>query len=451
MNVCVPSARRLFARKNNAMQFFKEQKSTHAKWIVLCLFIGAFLGVIVDRGFFREASVTVGSTTSTGRVLGLEQLPPAGVGTDVDFKQFWEAWRLLKEKYYQQPLTDKSLFYGALAGLAESTGDPYTTYFEPQGATEFQQALSGKFQGIGAEIGLKDGALQIVSPLTGSPAERAGLRAGDLIVKIDGLETQGMGVDKAVTLIRGAKGTKVILNIFRSSEKKPPRDVTIVREEILIKSVQYKMLPDQIGYINITHFNEDTAENFDEAVREITKKQPKGIVLDLRNDPGGFLETSLQVAGEWVGDAIVVKERKQGKIIGELRGTGKGRLRNLPTVVLVNEGSASASEIVAGALQDAEQATLVGTKTFGKGSVQDYQNFDDGSAIKITIAEWLTPKERTINKTGLEPNVVVDRTEQDYESNRDPQLERAVAILTGTASPTNATSTAAGSSTSTRR
>jgi carboxyl-terminal processing protease len=254
-----------------------------------------------------------------------------------------------------------------------------------------------------------------------------------------------MSVEQAVSLIRGEKGTKVTLKIFRPSTKKPPFDVTIVRDEILVKSVKWKVLPSGVGVIEVTHFNGDTEENFKKAVTEVLKKKPKGIILDLRNNPGGFLDTSLKMAGEWVGDAIVVKERKQGKIIDELHGVGPARLEGIPTIVLVNQGSASASEIVAGALQDQKAATIVGMTTFGKGSVQDYSNLPDGSGIKITIAEWLTPNERTINKTGLEPDITVDRTVEDYAAQRDPQLDRAVGILTGTATST------ASSATSSRR
>jgi carboxyl-terminal processing protease len=182
----------------------------------------------------------------------------------------------------------------------------------------------------------------------------------------------------------------------------------------------------------------DTRDGFDRAVEEAIKKDAKGVILDLRNNPGGFLDTAVYMAGEWVGDAVVVKERRQGKIFEQLRGTGKKRLAGMPTIVLVNEGSASASEIVSGTLQDFKLATVVGKKTFGKGSVQDYINLKDGSAIKITIAEWLTPNERTINQTGLEPDVTVERTPEDYEAQRDPQLDRAIGILTGEAPASDA-------------
>ncbi|MDP3793587.1 MAG: S41 family peptidase, partial [Candidatus Uhrbacteria bacterium] len=374
------------------------------------------------------------------RIIGLGQSAPAGrLPDEVDFKQFWDAWQLLKDKYYEQPVKDKSLFYGAMAGLAASLGDPYTNYFEPKIAQDFQQSLSGKFEGIGAEIAIKEEQLQIVSALPDTPAERAGLLPKDVIAKIDGQDTAGMSTEKAVSLIRGPKGTKVTLSIFRQALKKPPFDVTLIRDEIRIKSVKWKMLPGSIAYIEVTHFNGDTKAGFHEAVQSSLRKGLKGIVLDLRNNPGGYLETSLSMTGAWVGDQVVVKERRQGKIVETLHGTGRAWFAGIPTMVLVNPGSASASEIVAGALQDHHQATIIGQKTFGKGSVQDYVNFTDGSGIKITVAEWVTPNERTINKTGLDPDVLVDRTPEDYAAKRDPQLDRAVAILNGTATSTAST------------
>ena len=206
------------------------------------------------------------------------------------------------------------------------------------------------------------------------------------------------------------------------------------------------MLPSKIGVIEVKHFNDDTEDGLHEAVRSVLREHPVGVILDVRNDPGGFLRTAQIVAGAWIGNEVVAKERKQGKVIEVLRGIGRARLKDMPTVVLVNQGSASAAEIVAGALQDHGLATIVGTKTFGKGSVQDYQILPDGSGLKITIAEWITPKERAIHKVGLVPDVTVDLTSDDYAARRDPQFDRAVAILTGATT----TSAAAGSTTSTR-
>lgn len=382
------------------------------------------------------------SSTMLAGVLNVYADPPSDVMAPADFKQFWDLWRRLKEKYYQQPVDEKKMFYGAMSGLASSLGDPYTVFFEPKTAKEFSESLAGKFDGIGAEIGIKDEQLHIIAPLAGMPAEKAGLRAGDFILKIDKQDTTGMAVEQAVTLIRGKKGTTVTLTIGRykiekdksGKEKKTPvtQDFTITRDTIVVKSVKSRYLKEQrLAIIEITNFNEDTAGLLAQAVNDALNREVKGIILDLRNNPGGYLDQAISVAGEWTGDQIVVKERRQGKITDEFHGTGSGRLKGVPTVVLVNQGSASASEIVAGALQDYGLAKIVGMTSYGKGSVQDYSEFPDKSSIKMTIAEWVTPKERSINKKGIEPDVKIDRTAEDYNANRDPQLDKAIELLTG--------------------
>jgi carboxyl-terminal processing protease len=404
--------------------------------LAACVCLGIALGVSFERLRVTHASSPISNYTHDGRVLGQGQIPPADLAKDVDFRLFWEVWKDLQERYYEQPLKDKDLFYGALNGLAAGTGDPYTSFFEPQAAEEFTASIKGSFGGIGAEIGLKKDVLQIVAPLPDTPAARAGLLAGDLIVKIDGQDTSGMTVDQAVQKIRGEKGTKIMLSLYREKAKQPLFDVTIVRDVIRVSSVTSKMLPGGIAYVKIASFTEDSSRLFDQAVTTLLKQHPKGLVVDLRNDPGGLLDQAQRVTAAWVGDKIVVKERRQGKIDEELPGIGVARLKDMPTTVLVNQGSASASEIVAGALQDYGLATLVGTKTFGKGSVQEVRDFEDGSALKVTIYEWLTPHDRTIHKTGLEPDVVVEQTLEDYESKRDPVLDRAVGILTGAATST---------------
>lgn len=250
-------------------------------------------------------------------------------------------------------------------------------------------------------------------------------------MKINGTDTTDFSVEQAVQRIRGVKGTPVTLTLYREHATTTTFEVRIVRDTIRVKSVRWHMTTSSVAVLDISAFNEDTDVLFRQAAQEILQKKPKGIIVDLRNDPGGFLETALRVAGAWVGDRVVVKERRQGEIGEELRGTMKPILASIPTIVLVNQGSASASEIVAGALQDYGSARLLGQTTFGKGSVQAYESLPDGSALKITIAEWLTPNGRAINKTGLKPDIVVDLTPEDYVSQRDPQLERALQILRG--------------------
>lgn len=329
------------------------------------------------------------------------------------------------------------MLYGAMEGLAASTKDPYTNFFEPEIATEFSQSLAGKFEGIGAEIGIKDSQLQIISPLKDMPADLAGLKAGDAILDIDATSTEGMSVERAVSLIRGKKGTKVTLTIGRIVNKKAERkDYIIVRDTITVKSVQWKMLDGGIAKIDISQFNEDTTDLFGQAADWAVEQNAKGIILDLRNDPGGLLDRATAVASAWVGDRVIVSERRQGKIVEEYRGTGVAKFKGIPTVVLVNPGSASASEIVTGALQDYGVAKVVGEQSYGKGSVQDYTELKDGTAVKITIAEWLTPNGRTINGVGLTPDVVVPLTDENTHDNRDPQLDKALEILRPTSTTT---------------
>ena len=348
---------------------------------------------------------------------------------DVDFNLFWNVWDLLKEKYVDRDkLNDKTMFYGALKGLVESSGDPYTVFMEPKLAKEFSNDLAGTFEGIGAEIGKKNDVITIVAPLAGMPAEKAGLKSGDKIYAINGKPTAGLAVDEAVSLIRGPKGTDVTLTIYRDGFE-TAKDFKITRQIILVKSVKTEMRADKIFVITITNFNDDTSDLFKQAVQSAVGKNPKGIILDLRNNPGGYLETAIDVASEWIDKGVVVTEQFNPEKKNEYLNRGRARLKDLKTVVLVNQGSASASEIVAGALKDYNKATIVGKKTFGKGSVQTLEQIKDGSSVKITVAKWLTPKGYNINEQGIAPDVEVDLTAEDYNKNKDPQMDKAVEIL----------------------
>lgn len=415
-------------------------------WVFCILAIAAACfagGLYVGRAGLSKAET---NTAGDKNVEGIGSFPPAGTVDNkmLNFSQFWDLWKTLKLKYYED-VSENKMFYGAMSGMTAALGDPYTSFFEPKIAKEFSDSLKGEFEGIGAEIGVRNDQLQIIAPLPGTPAEKAGLLAGDYILGINGTSTEGMLTEEAVTLIRGPKGTTVTLKIGRvpkskiqnqksanaSSTKEEPivKDYKIKRDKIVIKSVRLTWPKDGVAMIAVSNFNQDTDQEFKAAVDEVLAKNAKGVILDLRNDPGGYLDRSMAISGEWVGDQIVVSERRKGKIIDEFRGTGSARLKDIPTVVLVNQGSASAAEIVAGALQDYGLAKIIGMKTFGKGSVQDYSEFDDGSAIKITIAEWLTPKGRSINKSGIQPDIEVDRTIDDYNENRDPQLDKALEYL----------------------
>ncbi|MFA5946133.1 MAG: S41 family peptidase [Patescibacteria group bacterium] len=347
---------------------------------------------------------------------------------DVNFDMFWDVWNLVKQEYVDQPVSDKDLFYGALEGMLSGVKDPYSTFFNPVNAQDFNDELDGSFFGIGAQIGLDaDGLITVIAPLPGTPADKAGLLAGDHILAIDGVDTQGMTVDEAVKRIRGAKGTPVKLMIL-SKGSKTPKPVDITRDEISVKSVTWKMRDDGIAVVSVTIFNEDTTKLFADAVKDIQSKKAKGLILDLRNNPGGLLDAATNLAGYWMNGKTAVMEEVRGKR-DELTASGNNELVGLPTIVLVNGGSASASEILSGALQDYKMATLVGEKTFGKGSVQEYRDLPDGSAVKITVARWLTPLGRSINKLGIPPDVEVPLTVDDFHANRDPQLQKAVDLL----------------------
>lgn len=348
---------------------------------------------------------------------------------DIDFRLFWDVWDVLKRDYVDKDkLNEKEMFYGAIQGLVDSTGDPYTVFMDPRMSQEFEDDLAGTFEGIGAEIGIRNEILTIVSPLDGAPAEKAGLRAGDKIYAIDGESTAGISIDEAVRKIRGQKGTNVVLTISRDGINEA-REVTITRGTIVVKSVKTKLREDNIFVIEISNFNDDTYELFSQTVGEIISTNPKAIILDLRNNPGGYLDTAIEVASEWIEDGVIVSEQFSEEQKNDFLARGRARLKDYKTVVLINEGSASASEIVAGALQDYSKASLVGKKTFGKGSVQTLEEFEDGSSVKITVAKWLTPNGNYINEKGILPDYEVDLTNEDYDNNLDPQMEKAIDLI----------------------
>lgn len=416
-----------------ALKLKKPKRLKIAGIIFLSLFLlsaafGSGMIFAQKNEFIRSASIK--EAVYAGEVYNKYITAPANKLTqDIDFNLFWNVWDELKNKYVDKDkLDDKKMFYGALKGLVESIGDPYTVFMEPKEAKEFSDDLAGTFEGIGAEIGKKDDIITIVAPLAGMPAEKAGLQAGDKIYAIDGQSSAGLAIDEAVSKIRGPKGTEVVLTIFRKGFEKT-KDFKIIRQTIFIKSVIAKMRDDGIFVITITNFNDDTSELFKKAAQEAVEKNPKGIILDLRNNPGGYLETSIDVASEWIDQGFIVTEQFSDSKKNEYSHRGRARLKDFPTVALVNQGSASASEIVSGALKDNGKAVIVGMKTFGKGSVQTLQDMKDGSFVKITVAKWLTPNGNNINQQGIVPDIEVDLPQEDYEKNIDPQMDKAVEIL----------------------
>lgn len=365
-------------------------------------------------------SANIGATGSVTRLLHRE----SSQSRDVDFSVYWEVWDLLEKKFIHQPVDDRDRFYGSIKGMVGSLGDPYTAFMTPEETSRFQQDLQGVFQGIGIEIALRKDLLTVVSPLEDSPAARAGIRAGDVIIEIDGVKANTLTLDEAVDKIRGQKGTSVTLKIEREGTK-TPLDFTITRESIEVASVNLEF-KDNVAHLTISRFGETTTKELEDAAKEIETKKPKGIILDLRNDPGGFLQTSIDVASFFIKDGIIVVQKFGNGDKKTFKTSGEHLLANYPLVALVNEGSASAAEIVAGALRDQKGTKLIGKKTFGKGSVQDVELLSDGSSVRVTVAEWYTPKGVNLNSNGLNPDVDIDLTTKDIEAERDPQLSRAL-------------------------
>lgn len=350
---------------------------------------------------------------------------------DFDSDLFWEVWNEAKTKHVdssENEVSDQDLFYGALSGLIKSLDDPYSVFLDPQETTEFKNELSGSFEGVGMEIGIKNGLLTVISPLEGSPAEQAGLKSGDIILKIDDEDTSEMSLDMAVSNIRGPQGTEVVLTIMEKNGENL-RDVTIVRNVIVVQSVTWEIIEDNLAYIKIVHFNNDTHKDFEKIANEILLSDIDGIILDLRGNPGGYLDTAVDIAGEFVDNKLILTE-DFGDEVREYVSEPGAKLQDYELAVLVNFGSASASEILAGAMQDYSRGTIIGEQTFGKGSVQDYEQFSDGSSLKLTVAKWLTPNGHNIDDQGITPDIEVELTEDDYNNDVDPQLNAAIKLLT---------------------
>lgn len=347
----------------------------------------------------------------------------SGKSSGVNFATFWEAWNKLKEKSVTEVSNDK-MVQGSISGMLASTGDPYTVYFTKEENDRFREDIGGEFSGIGIEIIEKDNLPTVVAPLSDTPAEKAGFKPGDIILEVDGTKTSDIGFNETINRIRGTEGTKVTLKIVREGAA-DPITIEVVRAKIIVKSVKlsYETIEGKkVANIKIRQFGDDTDALFEEAAKDVIKNNPDGIVLDLRNDPGGYLETAVNVASYFVKDGTILTEKGRDGNSTEYKSTGKGTLKNYKLTVLVNGGSASASEIVTGALKDRLGTKIIGEKTFGKGSVQELLDLKDGSAVKITVAKWFTPNGSQINELGITPDIaIVD----DEKTTADEQLLRA--------------------------
>ncbi|MDP3953639.1 MAG: S41 family peptidase [bacterium] len=408
----------------------KKGKEVSSKQIGLVVVLALLLGASA----FGSYNLGYQSGLNTPRAINVDELvninQPEDSEPKVDFAIFWEVWDKLRERHPEFEGADKQeLIYGAVQGLTDALGDPNTVFFTPDESRRFSEDISGAFTGIGAEIGTKEEQLVIIAPLSRSPAEKAGLLPGDAILAIDGQSTQGLTIDEAVEKIRGAKGTTVTLTIHRDGED-GPRDFSIVRDEIRVPSVETERMEDGILYIRIHNFSANTPLIFYAELLKNAFTPTRGIVLDLRNNPGGFLDVSIEAAGWFMGEGkLVVTEQFSSGAKDDFFTRGTGPLKDLPLVVLVNEGSASASEILAGALRYHKGSLLIGSKTFGKGTVQQYEGLSDGSSIKITVANWLLPDGALIEGAGLEPDIAISQPEDDLINGSDTQLQRAIEAL----------------------
>lgn len=380
---------------------------------VSCFYGGYYFG---QRGFVIQLKKSPPRISVTNRE-PLEQ--------SLDFKGFWEVWDYLNKNHIDRPLDAKKLYYGAISGMVNAVGDDYTSFFAPTQNALVKSTLSGTYEGIGAELGFKDSQLIIISPLDGSPAKDAGILPGDKILEIEGVSTVGVNLQEAVIKIRGDAGTVVTLRLQRGDQE--AKVVPITRGKIVAKSVSWRDLGDSVAYIRLSRFGDKTNPDWSDAVTQLKNQMPnlKGIVLDVRGNPGGYLDSAIYVASEFIPKGVVMFEEKADQTVSEREVNRRGNLLGVPLVALIDKGSASASEIVAAALRDDLKVKLIGTKSFGKGTIQTSQEFKDGSSIHVTIAKWLTPNKEWIHKVGLTPDIVVERTEEDILAGRDPQLDKA--------------------------
>jgi carboxyl-terminal processing protease len=386
--------------------------------VALVLLAGAFSG-----------GVLVGSSVQLGGLSGIMSSSTGGTPSNLatTFIPFWQTWNLIHSQYLVQPVDNTKLMEGAITGMVASLDDPYSSYWTPQETKDVATSLSGSYDGIGAYVDESGAYLTIIKAIPGTPADKAGLQPGDEIIAVNGKDVSG--IDPEVvrdTMVLGTAGTSVQLTIKRTGVEQPI-EVTIVRAHIVIPSVTSKMLDNQIAYIQITQFGTTTAHDFHTQLGQLLAQNPNGLILDLRDDGGGLLDQAVGVASEFIPNGVVVyqEDAKGNKTPLDANSGGLATQLKIPVIVLVNGETASASEIVAGALQDTGKAKLLGVTTYGKGVVQALNPLEDGGTARLTIAQWLTPKGRTINKKGLTPDFIVQMTQADVTAGRDPQLDAA--------------------------
>ncbi|HQC20639.1 MAG TPA: S41 family peptidase [Anaerolineaceae bacterium] len=423
------------------MQQGKTLKAIILVLVVFLLIFGSFLGGLIAGNALPIKLLPGSQKTQTTQTAPLPQEAPAQsaeAGTDYTssstpeeqkqtFAPFWETWKLLHENFVDQPLDDVALMRGAISGMLAATGDKHTTYMNP---TEFEQAnasMEGEYEGIGAWVDTTGDYVQVISPMKGSPAEAAGLRANDIVIAVNGEDQTGIPGDLVLKKILGPAGEAVTLTIRRGEEK---LDFTIVRAKITVPVVDYRMLDNNIAYVALYSFNEQATAQLRAALKDLMAQKPAGLIFDLRDNGGGYLSTAIEVVSEFIPKGVVMYEEYGDGTRDAYSAQRGGRATEIPLVVLVNAGTASASEITAGAIQDLGRGKLVGVKTYGKGSVQNWIPLKtEKGGVRITIARWLTPKGTQISDVGLTPDLIVEMTAEDYAAGKDPQLDAAVQLL----------------------
>jgi carboxyl-terminal processing protease len=406
--------------------------------LVMVLVTGTFFAGFTT-GRYANASAASTFFDSTGLTNVLGQVSPTDTATqnskpvsrDELFKPFWQAWDLVHQQYVDQPVDDVALMRGAIDGMLKALGDEHTSYLDPELTQRFNAQLNGSsYEGIGAWVDITGDYLKIISPMPGSPAEKAGLQPGDQVVKIDGEDMTGIDGDLVRQRVLGPKGSTVTLTIKREGVEEP-FDVKLTRASIVVPTIDTKILDNNIAYIRLYTFGDSTAADLRKALKDVMAKNPDGLILDLRYNGGGYLNTAIDVASEFIPDGVIMYEEYGDGHRDTLSAHSGGLATKVPMVVLINEGSASASEIVAGAIQDRGRGKLVGVTSYGKGSVQTVEQLvNNQGEVRVTIARWLTPDGRQINKKGLTPDYVVEITDADRQANKDPQLDKAIELLT---------------------
>ncbi len=396
------------------------------------------VGGMVAIAFFAGASANDKGVLSPG-TSGKDFVSLEDCCEGIDMSHFEEVWEVIQESFVGHDNIDKDrAIDGALKGFVQSLGDPHSEYYSEEESQIFLSSLDSELEGIGAELTDENGYLEVVTPLKGSPAEAAGLMAGDIIVSVDGNDIRGQELLEVISRIRGEKGTRVELGVVENIEDlySSKRDISIVRDTIEVPSVYTELLEDEENeyfYISVNQFSDDTEAEFLEAVNQILVDQPDGLIMDLRFNGGGYLSTAVDMLGDLVeeGTKIVNIQESSAKLESEIYASGKARITDIPLVVLVNGASASASEIVAGAIQDTGRGIVIGTETYGKGTVQELIPFSDNSTLRLTVSKWLTPMGTDIDKEGIKPDILVDFTEEDLDGEVDVQLEKAKEYLRG--------------------